>query len=160
MGRKRQAIIKQSGVVPYRLIEPTTGHFSQVGVATETAPARIEILLITSSSRKRWIVPKGHLEDGMTEAQSAEKEAYEEAGIRGAVELESLTSYRYEKWHRVHEVALHLMLVDQILEHYPEQHDRHRQWVGATEAIAMVKPRSLAKALDQAVTTIRTLVNV
>src|SRR6056297_3611786 len=44
---------------------------------------RLEVLLITSRRSKRWIVPKGWPIDGMTPAQSAGLEAWEEAGVIG-----------------------------------------------------------------------------
>jgi 8-oxo-dGTP pyrophosphatase MutT (NUDIX family) len=46
---------------------------------------KIEVMLITSSTRKRWIIPKGMIEPDMTPQDSAAKEAWEEAGIIGQV---------------------------------------------------------------------------
>jgi len=53
---------RQSSVIPYRFKHQ-----------------RIEILLITSSSNKHWVVPKGIHEPGMSARSSAAKEALEEA---------------------------------------------------------------------------------
>ena len=59
---------RQSAVIPYRLRE-----------------GRVEILLITSRKGKRWVVPKGILEPELTPAESAAKEAREEAGVSGRI---------------------------------------------------------------------------
>ena len=45
----------------------------------------VQILLVTSRGTKRWIVPKGWPEDGLTPAEAAAKEAGEEAGVTGKV---------------------------------------------------------------------------
>src|SRR5690349_4267028 len=60
---------KQAGMIPYR--------------RTDTG---LEILLITSKRRGNWIVPKGIIDPGETAIQSACKEAYEEAGVKGAAD--------------------------------------------------------------------------
>ena len=45
----------------------------------------IEFLLIRTRGR-RWIFPKGHAEPGLTHAQAAALEAFEEAGVHGRIE--------------------------------------------------------------------------
>ena len=72
---------RQSSVLPYRLI----GN-------------RVEIMMITSTKRKRWILPKGIVEPDMTPAESAAKEAMEEAGVEGEVSPVSIGKYHYKKW--------------------------------------------------------------
>lgn len=57
----------------------------------------VEILLITSLNSKRWIMPKGWLEDGQSEAQSAAREAFEEAGITGEICDTPVGTYHYLK---------------------------------------------------------------
>jgi len=56
-----------------------------------------EILLITSLNTKRWILPKGWPMDGMTLAQSAAREAFEEAGMEGAIGSAPIGNYPYLK---------------------------------------------------------------
>ena len=46
----------------------------------------LHVVLVTSSSGSRWIIPKGKLEPGMTHEQVALMEAAEEAGAIGAIE--------------------------------------------------------------------------
>ena len=57
----------------------------------------VQILLVTSRGTKRWIVPKGWPEDGLTPAEAAAKEAGEEAGVTGTVKQRPIGVYSYEK---------------------------------------------------------------
>jgi 8-oxo-dGTP pyrophosphatase MutT (NUDIX family) len=43
------------------------------------------VLLMTSRDTGRWIIPKGNIDAGATPAKAAEKEAYEEAGVKGTI---------------------------------------------------------------------------
>jgi 8-oxo-dGTP pyrophosphatase MutT (NUDIX family) len=56
-----------------------------------------QVLLITSLNTKRWILPKGWPIDGMTLAQSAAREAFEEAGLQGVISTEPIGNYPYLK---------------------------------------------------------------
>ena len=106
----------QTGVLPYRQRE-----------------GRVEVLLITSRTRGRWIIPKGNLEPDRTIRDVARAEAYEEAGIRGDLALAALGSY----WHGDpprHRVQVFLMRVRQVLKTWPEQAERKRAWLPLGEA--------------------------
>ena len=52
----------------------------------------IEFLLVQTRSR-RWIFPKGGVEPGLTNAQSAALEAFEEAGVHGRIEKIAFARY-------------------------------------------------------------------
>ncbi len=53
----------------------------------------IEFLLVQTGGG-RWIFPKGGVEPGLTHAQAAAMEAFEEAGVHGRMEENPLTQYR------------------------------------------------------------------
>ncbi|WP_412058254.1 NUDIX hydrolase [Bartonella sp. DGB2] len=55
------------------------------------------LLLITSRGTKRWIIPKGWPIPGRSLAQSALKESFEEAGVRGVVSTTAIGHYSYIK---------------------------------------------------------------
>ncbi len=57
----------------------------------------LEVLLITSLRTRRWILPKGWPVLGLSLAESAAREALEEAGVVGDVATESVGRYRYVK---------------------------------------------------------------
>ena len=73
-------LARQSGIIPYRLERDL-----------------LQVLLITSRETGRWVIPKGNIGKGHNARQAAEREAYEEAGVRGDVEKVPLGSYMYEK---------------------------------------------------------------
>ena len=116
MNQKPDHFYRQSAVVPYRLAH---GH--------------LEILLISSRSRKRWVLPKGIVEPDLSAAASATKEALEEAGIEGNTGRQSLGTYTYEKWDGLCTVEVFPMLVE--LEPPTWEEDfRIREWVSVSEA--------------------------
>ena len=56
-----------------------------------------KVCLVTSTSGKRWVVPKGNMELGKTAGEVALQEAWEEAGLLGLLQPEPIGSYVYEK---------------------------------------------------------------
>ena len=75
---------------------------------------RIEILLITSRKRKRWVIPKGVKEPGLSGKDSAAKEALEEAGIEGVDYPSSVGTYQYGKLGGVCTVETYVMRVSTL----------------------------------------------
>lgn len=53
----------------------------------------IEFLLVRTRSSRRWTFPKGSAERGLTHAQAAALEAFEEAGVHGRIEEEPFAGY-------------------------------------------------------------------
>ena len=70
----------QYAALPYRL----NGH------------AQPEVMLVTSRETRRWIIPKGWPHKGKTPHHSAAREAFEEAGVVGAVSKDSIGSFSYQ----------------------------------------------------------------
>ena len=126
MAKRPDWFYRQSAVLPYR--------------ASSDTP---EVLLITSRRRRRWVLPKGVVEPGLTPLDSAIKEAMEEAGIVGEVNARSIGSYSYEKWGGICEVEVFLMLVTTELETWPEAAIRHREWTPFETAARRVEEAEL-----------------
>src|SRR5436189_6410115 len=59
--------------------------------------SRTEVMLVTSRETRRWIIPKGWPQKGKAPHHSAAREAFEEAGVVGAVGRRSVGSFAYEK---------------------------------------------------------------
>ena len=73
-----------------------------------------QVCLVTSSSGKRWVIPKGMIEPGTTAGQIALQEAWEEAGLVGALQREPVGSYLYEKNGEMCHVTVFLMRVQKV----------------------------------------------
>jgi 8-oxo-dGTP pyrophosphatase MutT (NUDIX family) len=130
MNRTRQP--EQSGVIPYRI---------QNG--------EIEVLLVTSRSRKRWIIPKGNIEPELSSRQSASKEAYEEAGVKGRVHPVPFGSYEHDKSPRSRTIEVFLMEVETTLPRWPETDRRDRRWMSMREARDRVLEPGLKRLLSE-----------
>lgn len=72
-------------------------HGKQVATLCWRAKPVLEVLLITSLKSRRWILPKGWLEPNLTAAESAAREAFEEAGITGKIDAQPIGQYHYLK---------------------------------------------------------------
>lgn len=131
MPRIRERIYEQSAVVPYRWRK-----------------RRLQILVITSSSGTRWVLPKGLVESYLTPAESAAKEALEEAGIVGSPLEPSIGSYRYQKWGGTCVVEVFLMPVDEVLDAWDEDY-RDREWVSLETAAKRMRERKLRRLLRE-----------
>jgi 8-oxo-dGTP pyrophosphatase MutT (NUDIX family) len=120
----------QSGVIPYRIHED-----------------KLQILLITSIKKKRWVIPKGFVEFRLTAFESAKKEAYEEAGVIGTGEDLEIGSYEIQKETGRIEVRVFPLLVTKLLEVYPEIDLRKRKWFDYDEAVGKVDNPRIARML-------------
>jgi 8-oxo-dGTP pyrophosphatase MutT (NUDIX family) len=108
------------------------------------------VCLVTSRNGKRWIIPKGSEEPGMTSGETALKEAWEEAGLVGTLEREPAGSYFYEKAGNRYLVTVFLMHVTEAIPYWPEQDWRIRRWVAPQQAVAWLKEPGLGRILDKA----------
>lgn len=112
----------------------------------------IEILLVTSRDTGRWILPKGWPEDEETLAESALREAREEAGISGRIDSESIGAYFYHKRLATGmatrcEVRVFPVAVTKLYRNWPEKGERARKWVLAEEAARMVNELDLGELI-------------
>ena len=110
---------------------------------------RFEILLITSRETRRWVIPKGWPIPAHSAAESAAQEAYEEAGIRGEMAAHAMGHYTYSKRLRGgakkrFRVDVFAMEVTEVLDQWPEAHERARQWLSPQEALTLVEEPELA----------------
>ncbi|BDI20098.1 NUDIX hydrolase [Nostoc cf. commune SO-36] len=130
MSQKVSKVFTQSGAIPYRVNN-----------------GKIEILLITTRDFQHWVIPKGDIPNGMSPPDSAAKEAWEEAGVIGQVDMNKLGTYKYRKQGKTYHVKMYLLAVDMLSEDYPEANKRKRQWVEVNKAIRRVKFNSLKRIL-------------
>src|SRR5262245_58082372 len=102
-----------------------------------------KVCLVTSSSGRRWVIPKGCMEPGKTAGEIALQEAWEEAGLVGVLQRDPVGSYLYEKWGSLHLVTVFVMHVTEDAEDWPERAIRQRTWVSPAEAVIRIEERGL-----------------
>jgi 8-oxo-dGTP pyrophosphatase MutT (NUDIX family) len=117
----------QSGVIPYRKKD-----------------GKLEVLLVTSIRKKNWIVPKGFIEYNMSPFQSAKKEAFEEAGVKGSDTTKILGSYKVRKNGSELLTKIYSMKVTRVFKDYPEKNLRKRKWFSVYDAAKKVEIDELA----------------
>ena len=105
------------------------------------------VCLITSSSGRRWVIPKGLIDPGKTAAEIALQEAWEEAGLVGVLSSDPVGSYFYEKYGGTCHVAVFLMNVTEAADQWPEQALRERVWLEPREAIQRINEQGLRAIL-------------
>jgi 8-oxo-dGTP pyrophosphatase MutT (NUDIX family) len=106
-----------------------------------------QLCLVTSSSGKRWVIPKGVLEPGKSAGEIALQEAWEEAGLVGRLLPEPVGSYLYKKWGRTCHVTVFLMHVTDAADEWPERALRQRCWLPPTEALARLDEAGLREVI-------------
>jgi len=121
---------KQSGVIPYRIN------------GTE-----LEMLLVTSRKKGRWIIPKGIIDPGTSAIDSAVREACEEAGVQGRAHPKILGKYRYKKWGGTCVVQVFGLEVTRVLDSWPEAQVRERKWVTKEQAVELIEEPDLQEIL-------------
>jgi len=120
------------------------------------AAGRPRILLVTSRGSRDWIIPKGWPVRKLTPAAAAAREAYEEAGVLGAViHDDPIGTYRYAKrrgtvrplWF---EVTVFLFAVERQVAKWPEKAERKTRWFDPNEAAGRVASAELADVIAAA----------
>ncbi|MGE7370885.1 NUDIX hydrolase [Neorhizobium sp. NPDC001467] len=109
---------------------------------------RLEVLLLTSRDTGRWVIPKGWPMEGKKAHAVAEREAYEEAGVKGKVCKEPLGHFHYGKTLSSGIkvpviVQVHALEVEDMLKSFPEKGSRRLEWVSCEEAARRVKEPEL-----------------
>lgn len=87
----------------------------------------IEFLLVRTR-KGRWTFPKGGVINGLTHAQSAALEAFEEAGVHGRIEESSFTSYILRKRGTSTPAATHAHLCEVLRLEQPQETHRTPTW--------------------------------
>ena len=128
----------QSGVLPWRM----------------KRRKKAEVMLVTSRRGGRWMIPKGWPMVGMSLADSAAREAFEEAGIKGKIDPEPIGTFRHVKQHVLLgsmevDILVHALAVEDELRDWPERGQRARKWFGLKAAAETVESKELRKLIVQ-----------
>jgi len=132
----------------------------------------IEFLLVRTNSG-HWTFPKGSAEPGLTHAQAAALEAFEEAGVHGRMEEASFTHYvrrkrtgnsaaRSAKTKK--DIAIQAHLCEVLRLETPQEPNRDPTWFSAQKAKQRLSEdrtsdyaAELARVVDRAVSRIQRL---
>jgi 8-oxo-dGTP pyrophosphatase MutT (NUDIX family) len=106
-----------------------------------------KICLVTSSSGKRWVVPKGIIDPGGNASETALQEAWEEAGLVGVLEPAPVGSYVYDKWGSTCHVTVFVMHVTEAVADWPEKNIRERCWVTPKQALERIFDEGLREVV-------------
>lgn len=114
---------------------------------------KVQVLLVTSRQRKRWILPKGWPVDGATPVEAAEREAWEEAGVTGKAKPVCVGVYSYVKDINSEDrlpcvVAVFPVKVKKQHADWPEKSERRRKWMSLKEAAKAVDEKELTAILS------------
>ena len=122
---------------------PTSGEYIRQAAAL---PIRRQVRLPHPSLQrnKRWVIPKGWIEPGQTAGETALQEAWEEAGLLGALDKEPIGSYLYEKEGHTYHVIVFVMRVTQVAQDWQERSFRERAWVSPTGFFDRIDDAGLA----------------
>ena len=126
----------QYGALPYRV----------------SSGSRAEFMLVTSRQTRRWVIPKGWPKKGKSPHRLAAREAFEEAGVTGAIGRRSVGSFSYENRLKnggliTCEVRVFPLEVKRQSKQWPEMQERRIKWLSASKAAEKVKEPMLGKII-------------
>ncbi len=146
-------LLQQLAAVPEKLF---TGSFRQQYAALcfryTGSGEEIEILVVTSRTSARWIIPRGWPMKRKKPHEAAAIEAWEEAGVRGRVRKDAVGRYTYLKMLDNGDVVPCVVDVFQIEitgeeTSFKERGERLLEWVRPDEAARRVREIELKSLL-------------
>lgn len=114
---------------------------------------RPRILLTTTRGTGRWILPKGWPIDGLSPAETAAREAWEEAGVQGRSRDLCLGLFSYCKATGSGDMlcvaVVYPVKVKTLSRRFPEKGQRQRKWFSPKKAASRVQEPELARILRE-----------
>ena len=124
--------ITHAGAIPYRYENGT-----------------LQILLITSRVKKNWIAPKGIWDAGCDLDEIAATEAWEEAGVTGALDKKAIGIYEESKNGGADRIELFALKVEKQEKKWPEMDIRKRRWFDFDQALSTVTYPGIAVLMQK-----------
>jgi len=125
-------------------------------VCYRVRPNGIQVLLVQTRGG-RWTFTKGSVEPGLTHAQSAALEAFEEAGVHGRMDEASFTRYLHRKRRSAANITVNAHLCEVTRLEPPPEPGRNRTWFSIEKAKERVREgrktdhgTELARVVDRA----------
>lgn len=123
--------IEQTGALPFRINDS----------------GDIEILIVQARSGNHWTIPKATQKKRRSPESTAEREAYEEAGIRGAALPIVLGNYDYRRDGRKYRVSVVPVRTTEEATSWPEEF-RSRQWCPISDVSSKIASRGLQRIVE------------
>ena len=142
--RKRSPSQSPSNFVQLDHLRRLRGSEQVAAVCYRVRGKQIEFLLVETDAG-RWTFPKGNAETGLTHAQSAALEAFEEAGVHGRMQEKPFTRYYRRK--RVNalqskiEVVISAYLCEVLWLEKPKEAGRNPTWFDPEKAFRRLRQR-------------------
>ena len=129
---------RKSAIIPYRFID-----------------GRLQILLITTARGRKWVIPKGNVEEPLKPHISATKEAFEEAGVLGRPHPICIGSYVADS--DSGPIPTFLLEVEVELDEkaWQEEHKRERLWIEADDYSSYVTDEGLLAIISRGIGCLR-----
>jgi 8-oxo-dGTP pyrophosphatase MutT (NUDIX family) len=141
VGKKRPSSLEFSWQAAFRL-RSKKRHFRVAAVCYRLREGELEFLLVRTRNG-HWTFPKGAVDQDITNADAAAREAYEEAGVKGWVEPLPFVSYLHCKPRQrgssspVILVDAHLCEVNRLAT--PLEQHRNPTWFNRSKAKRMLR---------------------
>jgi 8-oxo-dGTP pyrophosphatase MutT (NUDIX family) len=145
LGRGKGIFVAKSSIKLKKSRKPTVHRQVAALPYRRKASGEIEVLLLTSRTTHRLIIPKGW-RSGLKGWKAAKIEAYEEAGLIGRIKHRPFDQFEY--WKRTPDhfelinVDVYPLMVEKRLKEWPEKRQRVMKWLsGADAALLVDEPR-------------------
>ena len=131
---QQEHYVAQAAAIPFR---------------TDPQSGRVQVLMIRRRDGRKWGIPKGLVDPGLTHAEAAAVEAREEAGLEGRLSDQPLGTFTYEKFGGTCLVQVFVMRVTRELQRWDEERLRERRWFDIDEAAAIAGRRAVGELIER-----------
>lgn len=148
LGGFKKFVSRRKPAISEVVREPTAG-----GIVFRHAEKNNEIeILLIQDAKNRWTIPKGHIEEGETSKQTAEREIQEETGLKEMKVLNWLgkINFRYRRQQSLVLMTTEIFLVkaqgdtDDLK---PEEWMNGIKWFSAAEALDKIEYEDIGKII-------------
>lgn len=153
----RKFVTRRRPAISEVVREPTAGGI----VFRKDENGQVEILLI-QDAKNRWTIPKGHIEEGETAKQTAERETKEETGLKELKVLNWLgkINFRYRRQQSLVLMTTEIFLIQaqgDTNKLKPEDWMNGIKWFSANQALDKIEYEDIGKIILIGLKKIRNL---